>query len=213
MKCEGLGPEQLARRSVPPSTMSLLGLVRHLAAAERDWRSWFVPGEPAPKLYGAGDADFEAAVGEQAAVGGALADLAREQAATDAALAEHPDLAERIGSPDDPLGDPPSVTTAPGRTGPHALSGPFPSRRAIMGYPYGGSDMTDVLVRDVPEDVIAALDSRAARLGLSRSEYLRRRLAQEAVSGPQPVTVEHLTAFAKTFADLADAEIMKGAWE
>ena len=97
MKCEGLGPEQLARRSVPPSTMSLLGLVRHLAAAERDWRSWFAPGEPAPKLYGAGDADFEAAVGEQAAVGGALADLAREQAATDAALAEHPDLTERIG--------------------------------------------------------------------------------------------------------------------
>ena len=74
-------------------------------------------------------------------------------------------------------------------------------------------DMTDVLVRDVPEDVIAALDSRASRLGLSRSEYLRRRLAQEAVSGPQPVTVEDLTVFAETFADLADAEIMKGAWE
>jgi hypothetical protein len=30
MKCEGLSPEQLARRPVPPSTMSLLGLVRHL---------------------------------------------------------------------------------------------------------------------------------------------------------------------------------------
>ena len=38
-------------------------------------------------------------------------------------------------------------------------------------------------------------------------------LAQEALSGPQPVTVEHLTVFAETFADLADAEIMKGAWE
>ena len=49
--------------------------------------------------------------------------------------------------------------------------------------------MTDVLVRDVPEDVVAALDSRASALGLSRSEYLRGRLAQEAVSGPQPVTV------------------------
>lgn len=74
-------------------------------------------------------------------------------------------------------------------------------------------DMTDVLVRDVPEDVIAALDSRASRMGLSRSEYLRRRLAQEAVSGPQPVTVDDLTVFAETFADLADAEIMKGAWQ
>ena len=30
MKCEGLDAEQLARRSVPPSTMSLLGLLRHL---------------------------------------------------------------------------------------------------------------------------------------------------------------------------------------
>ena len=73
--------------------------------------------------------------------------------------------------------------------------------------------MTDVLVRDVPDDVVAALDARASRLGLSRSEYLRRRLAQEAVISPQPVTVESLTAFAHTFADLADDEVMKGAWE
>ena len=35
MKCEGLSPEQMATRSVPPSTMSLLGLVRHLAEVER----------------------------------------------------------------------------------------------------------------------------------------------------------------------------------
>lgn len=37
MKCAGLDAEQLARRSVPPSTMSLLGLVRHLAEVERSW--------------------------------------------------------------------------------------------------------------------------------------------------------------------------------
>ena len=73
--------------------------------------------------------------------------------------------------------------------------------------------MTDVLVRDVPEDVVAALDARAARLGLSRSEYLRRRLAQEAGASPQRVTAEHLKAFAEVFADLGDAEVMKGAWE
>jgi uncharacterized damage-inducible protein DinB len=36
-KCAGLSPEQLARRSVPPSTLSLLGLVRHLADVERTW--------------------------------------------------------------------------------------------------------------------------------------------------------------------------------
>lgn len=73
--------------------------------------------------------------------------------------------------------------------------------------------MTDVLVRDVPEHVVAALDARASRLGLSRTEYLRRRLAQEAVASPERVTVEHLHVFAETFADLADAEVMTGAWE
>jgi hypothetical protein len=73
--------------------------------------------------------------------------------------------------------------------------------------------VTDILVRDVPDDVVAALDARASRLGLSRSEYLRRRLAQDALSNPQPVTVGHLTAFTETFADLADDEVMKGAWE
>ena len=34
MKCEGLDADQLARRSVPPSTLSLVGLVRHLAQME-----------------------------------------------------------------------------------------------------------------------------------------------------------------------------------
>ena len=97
MKCEGLDPGQLARRSVPPSTMSLLGLVRHLAWAERDWRNWIAPGEPEPELYGAGDAAFEGAVAEQAVAEGALADLAREQAATDAVLTGHPDLGTRLG--------------------------------------------------------------------------------------------------------------------
>ncbi len=71
--------------------------------------------------------------------------------------------------------------------------------------------MTDVLVRDVPDEVITALDARASRLGLSRSEFLRRRLAQEAVNNLEPVTAEHLAAFAETFADLADLEVMKGA--
>ena len=73
--------------------------------------------------------------------------------------------------------------------------------------------MTDVLVRDVPDDVVAALDARAARLGLSRSEYLRRRLAQEVAPTSQPVTVADLDRFAETFIDLNDPEVMKGAWE
>jgi uncharacterized damage-inducible protein DinB len=97
MKCGGLDAEQLARRSVPPSTMSLLGLLRHLANAERDWRNWISDGEPLPKLYDDGDAAFEGAVAEQTEVDAAYSALAREQAATDAALAEHTDLGERLG--------------------------------------------------------------------------------------------------------------------
>jgi hypothetical protein len=97
MKCDGLDPEQLARRAVPPSSMSLLGLLRHLAEGERAWRNWVLPADPAPKLYGARDADFEGALAERALVEGASADLAREQAATDAVLAQYPDLGTRVG--------------------------------------------------------------------------------------------------------------------
>lgn len=97
MKCEGLDPEQLARRSVPPSTMSLLGLLRHLAEAERDWRNWIREGDPLPKLYGKGGGAFDVAVAEQTEVEVAYFTLADEQAATDAALAEHPDLSQRLG--------------------------------------------------------------------------------------------------------------------
>lgn len=97
MKCDGLDAEQLARRSVPPSTMSLLGLVRHLAEVERDWRNWIADEDALPKLYGRRDADFDDAVPEPAVVDAAFADLEREQAATDAAFAAHPDLGERLG--------------------------------------------------------------------------------------------------------------------
>ncbi|MFD7908705.1 DinB family protein [Kitasatospora sp. NPDC059722] len=101
LKCEGLDAEQLARRSVPPSTMSLLGLVRHLAEVERDWRNWLTedepPSQPLPKLYGGRDADFDGAVADRAVVDAAFRDLEREQAETDAALAEHPDLGARVG--------------------------------------------------------------------------------------------------------------------
>ena len=42
--------------------------------------------------------------------------------------------------------------------------------------------MSDVLIRDIPDDVLAALAARAGRLGLSRVEYIRRRLAQDATA-------------------------------
>jgi uncharacterized damage-inducible protein DinB len=97
MKCEDLSPAQLAQRSTPPSTMSLLGLVRHLAEVERDWRSWVRDEEAEPKLYGPGDAAFDDAEGSRQLVDEAFTDLAREQERTDTLLEEYADLAERVG--------------------------------------------------------------------------------------------------------------------
>ena len=73
--------------------------------------------------------------------------------------------------------------------------------------------MTDILIRDVPDEVIASVDAHAARLGLSRSEYVRRRLAQDAAVSDSAVTVADLADFASTFADLADADVMSRAWQ
>ncbi len=51
MKCADLDAEQLAARSVPPSTMSLLGLVRHMADVERHWFRRVMTGEEVPRRY------------------------------------------------------------------------------------------------------------------------------------------------------------------
>ncbi|MFL6131593.1 MAG: DinB family protein [Nocardioidaceae bacterium] len=52
MKCEGLSADELARRSVPPSTLSLLGLIRHLAQVENAWFQRVLQGRTdAPRLY------------------------------------------------------------------------------------------------------------------------------------------------------------------
>ena len=86
-----------------------------------------------------------------------------------------------------------------------------PGDHDIMGY-HMEAQMTDVLIRDIPDDVIAALDAHAARLGLSRSEYVRRRLAQDAATPGSPVSVNDLARFARSFADLADPDVMSRAW-
>lgn len=72
--------------------------------------------------------------------------------------------------------------------------------------------MTDVLIRDVPDDVIAAVDARAARLGLSRSEYLRR-LAQDASVPGSSVSTGDLARFAEVFSDLGNPDVMSRAWQ
>jgi hypothetical protein len=72
--------------------------------------------------------------------------------------------------------------------------------------------VTDILIRDVPEDVIAAIDAKAQRIGLSRTEYLRRALTRERDAQQTDVSVSDLAGFAATFADLDDPEVMGRAW-
>ncbi|MFG1639303.1 DinB family protein [Amycolatopsis sp. NPDC049252] len=55
LKCAGLTPAQLSERSVSPSTLSLHGLVRHLAAVERWWFQLQFAGEDVPNLYHSDD--------------------------------------------------------------------------------------------------------------------------------------------------------------
>jgi hypothetical protein len=73
--------------------------------------------------------------------------------------------------------------------------------------------MSDVLIRDIPDDVLAALDLLAAKLGLSRTEYIRRRLAQDAQTARIAVTTEDWRGFADTYSDLGDAAVMDQAWQ
>ncbi len=73
--------------------------------------------------------------------------------------------------------------------------------------------MSDILIRDVPGDVVAAVDARARRLGLSRNEYLRRQLIRDATHPSPRVTTADLDWFADTFADLDDPDLMRQAWE
>jgi uncharacterized damage-inducible protein DinB len=63
-KCAGLDGPCLARRAVPPSNLSLLGLVRHMSDTERGWVRQTFRGEQIPDLYyrsDAPDTDFEEA--------------------------------------------------------------------------------------------------------------------------------------------------------
>lgn len=67
MKCAGLDADAMARRAVEPSTMSLLGLVRHLAEGERATFRRLMAGQDVPRLYCSDtdrDGDFDGAVAD-----------------------------------------------------------------------------------------------------------------------------------------------------
>lgn len=72
--------------------------------------------------------------------------------------------------------------------------------------------MPDILIRDVPEAVLAEVDAHAARWGISRVEYIRRGLAADAAASSARVSTQDLRKFADKFADLADEVVMDKAW-
>jgi hypothetical protein len=88
-RCAGLAGSDLARRSLPPSTMSLLGIIRHLTDVERHWFRKRFAGEMLPSAYTTDadpDASFNDANGDNAE--NDYADLLKEQNAAREAVAE-----------------------------------------------------------------------------------------------------------------------------
>jgi uncharacterized damage-inducible protein DinB len=105
MKCAGLDAEQLAQRSVPPSSMSLLGLVRHLASVEFHWFRRFIEGQmdlarpfKSPEDR---DLDFNGAVADDAVVAEAWDAWHAEVAHARDVYDRYDDLAVLVG----PAGD------------------------------------------------------------------------------------------------------------
>jgi uncharacterized damage-inducible protein DinB len=95
MKCADLDAAQLARRSVPPSTMSLLGLVRHMADVERNWFRRVMAQADAAPLYWSEeveDADWLGAVADPAVVADAWQAWREEVAFAEKFVAGSPDL-------------------------------------------------------------------------------------------------------------------------
>jgi uncharacterized damage-inducible protein DinB len=94
-KCADLDARQLARRSVPPSTMSLLGLVRHMADVERMWFRRVLAGQDAPALYWSEDdpdMDWIGAVDDPEVVARAWQDWRDEVAFAEQFVSEADDL-------------------------------------------------------------------------------------------------------------------------
>jgi uncharacterized damage-inducible protein DinB len=92
LKCAGLDAEQLARRSVEPSTLSLLGLVRHMAEVERKWFRIRFADSDEGSLYQTQDdpdGDFNGAVADQAVVDAAWAAWRAEMEFANEFIADH----------------------------------------------------------------------------------------------------------------------------
>jgi uncharacterized damage-inducible protein DinB len=95
LKCSGLSPEDMANRSVPPSTMSPLGLVRHLAEVERSWFRRVMSGLNVSWPYSSKDdpdGDFDDAIADADVVEDAWSTWRAEVEFADKFIADAPDL-------------------------------------------------------------------------------------------------------------------------
>jgi len=94
MKCAGLNAASMARRSVEPSDMSLLGLVRHLAGVEQYWFRIVLAGQDLPRHYRSGGrgGDFAGAVPDPGVVAEAWETWRAEVAFAERLIDEAPDL-------------------------------------------------------------------------------------------------------------------------
>jgi hypothetical protein len=102
MKCDGLDAEAMARRSVEPSTMSLLGLVRHLAESERATFRQLMAGQDVPRLYCSEndrDGDFDGAVADPQVVAEAWDTWRAEVDFATQFMAEAPSLDSTVNDP------------------------------------------------------------------------------------------------------------------
>jgi uncharacterized damage-inducible protein DinB len=106
-KCEGLTDDQLRERSVPPSTLSLIGLVRHMAEVERGWFQEVFLGQDVPELYDRTtdpDSDFNQV--DQADPGEAFRAFEQECAVARQVLAQAASLDELSKKPSERTGQP-----------------------------------------------------------------------------------------------------------
>jgi uncharacterized damage-inducible protein DinB len=69
MKCDGLGDDQLREQSMPPSALSLLALLRHMAEVERAWFRRVFDDHQAPMVWSDRPMDFQAAYDTSTASG------------------------------------------------------------------------------------------------------------------------------------------------
>ena len=103
MKCDDLSPGQLATQSVPPSTLSLLGLVRHMARVEHNWFQRTLQGHrEVPRLFWSpedSDLDFNGATADPAVVEEAFAAWKAQMAAADEWLDGEIDLGAIVLTP------------------------------------------------------------------------------------------------------------------